>query len=119
MAIPSQNDFLLPFLQILSDGSTYTRGQMMFRLAKHFGISEDEAQQMSGQQFTLVNRLAWCDTHFVKAGFVAKSQHPSDSGKDEFRITSLGIRELNRRPQALTVGYLQGFYRGKVQRGAG
>jgi hypothetical protein len=46
MPIPSQNDFLLPFLTILSDGGTHTRAELTFRLAKHFGISEDEAQVM-------------------------------------------------------------------------
>ncbi len=119
MPIPSQNDFLLPFLNLLSDGQTLNRGQITYQLAQHFGISEDEAQQMSGNQFTLVNRVAWCDVHFCKAGFVEKRQHHTDSTQDEFRITTLGIRELNRRPEKITVGYLQGFYRGKVHRGAG
>ncbi len=119
MTIPSQNEFLLPFLRILSDGQTYTRAQMMFRLAKHFNISEQDAQQISGSQFTLVSRIAWCDVHFVKAGFVEKHQHHADSMQDTFRITTLGIRELNKRPEKITVGYLQGFYLGKVHRGAG
>src|SRR5690606_18770496 len=119
MPIPSQNTFLLPFLQILSDGQSITRSHMLFRLAQQFSISEDEAQQMSGSQFTLVSRIAWCDTHFVKAGFVGKTQHPHDSMQDEFRIMALGVRELNKRPAEITVGYLQSFYRGKVLRGSG
>lgn len=119
MPIPPQNDFLLPFLQLLADGHTLTRGQMAFRLARHFNISEQEAQQMSGQQFTLVSRLAWCDVYFCKAAFVEKRQHHSDSMQDQFRITTLGLRELHKRPEKITVGYLQGFYRGRVQRGAG
>lgn len=119
MPIPTQNEFLVPFLQILRDGNEVARGQIMFRLAQHFGISEDEAQQMSGHQFTLVSRVAWCDAHFVKAGFVHKTQHPSDSMQDSFRITSLGVRELNKHSDQLTVGYLMSFYRGKVYRGAG
>jgi hypothetical protein len=119
MPIPPQNDFLLPFLKLLSDGQTRDRGQLTYQLAKHFSISEAEAQHMSGHQFTLVNRVAWCDVHFCKAGFVEKRQHHSDSTLDEFRITPLGIRELNRRAEALTVGYLRGFYAGKVHRGAG
>jgi hypothetical protein len=61
MPIPAQNDFLLPFLQALSDGQSVTRAQMTYRLAQHFGVSEDEAQHMSGHQFTLVSRVAWCD----------------------------------------------------------
>src|SRR5690606_25254483 len=119
MIIPSQNEFLLPFLRLLSDGQTLPRSQLMFRLAKHFNLSEADAQQMSGKQFTLVNRVAWCDAHFVKAGFVEKQQHHSDRMSDTFRITSLGIRELTRRADKITVGYLQGFYLGKVHRGAG
>ncbi len=119
VAIPSQNEFLLPFLQLLNDGQTYTRSHMLLQLAKHFNISETEAQHMSGSQFTLVNRVAWCDVHFVKAGFVEKQQHHADSLADTFRITTLGIRELNRHADKITVGYLQGFYRGKVHRGAG
>lgn len=120
MPIPSQNEFLVPFLQILSDGSDATRAQIMFRLAQHFSISQDEAQHMSGHQFTLVSRVAWCDAHFVKAGFVHKTQHPSDNMQDVFRIASLGVRELNKHSgQLMTVGYLMSFYRGKVYRGAG
>ncbi|MEQ8676534.1 MAG: NERD domain-containing protein [Aggregatilineales bacterium] len=119
MPIPSQNEFLLPFLTILSDGQSYTRSQLLFKLAKHFDISEDEAQAMSGNQLTLVSRIAWCDVHFVKANFVEKRQHHSESLQDEFRITTLGIRELNRRANKLTVGYLRGFYMGNVHRGAG
>jgi len=119
MPIPSQNEFLLPFLNILNDGQSYTRSQMLFKLSKHFGIGEDEAQAMSGNQFTLVSRVAWCDVHFVKANFVDKRQHHSDSMQDEFRITTLGIRELNRRADKLTVGYRRDFYMGNIHRGAG
>lgn len=119
MAIPSQNEFLLPFLTLLGDGQTRTRGQLLYRLAQHFDISEAEAQETSGSQFTLVSRVAWCDVHFVKAGFVHKKQHPTDNMQDEFRITSLGVRELRFRADRLTVGYLQSFYRGKIHRGAG
>ena len=119
MPIPSQNEFLLPFLQILSDGQSHTRSHLLFLLAKYFHISPQEAQDMSGQQFTLVSRVAWCDVHFCKAGFVTKTQHARDSMQDSFRITSLGVRELHKNADRLTVGYLQSFYRGKVYRGAG
>jgi hypothetical protein len=119
MPIPAQNDFLRPFLQLLNDGKPLSRAQLLFRLAKHFNISESEAQATSGSQFTLVNRVAWCDVHFVKAGFVEKTQHHAGSLNDTFCITPLGVSELYRNADGLTVGYLQGFYRGKVYRGAG
>jgi hypothetical protein len=119
MTIPPQNDFLLPFLNILGDGEWHPRNKLMMDVAKLLDISQADAQQMSGSQFTLVSRLAWCDVHFVKAGFVHKRQHHSESMQDEFRITPLGLRELQRHPDEITVGYLQGFYLGKVHRGAG
>lgn len=70
MPIPAQNDFLLPFLNLLSNGESLTRAQLLFRLTQHFGISAEEAQALSGNQFTLVSRVAWCDVHFCKANFV-------------------------------------------------
>lgn len=54
MPIPAQNDFLLPFLNILSDGKTIT----LYRLGKHFSLSEADLNQMSGSQFTVINRVA-------------------------------------------------------------
>jgi hypothetical protein len=119
MPIPSQNEFLLPFLKVLGNGETLTRSQLIYRLGKHFDISEEELNDMTGNQFTVLSRVAWCDVHFCKAGFVHKDKHPHESMQDKFRIEPLGIRELNRRPEELTVGYLQSFYRGKVYRGAG
>ncbi len=56
MPISAQNEFLHPFLTILSDGQTLTRSQLLFRLAQHFNISEEAAQQLSGNQFTLVSQ---------------------------------------------------------------
>lgn len=39
MSIPSQNEFLLPVLDILSDGATHTRSELMFTLAKQCCIA--------------------------------------------------------------------------------
>jgi len=96
MPVPSQSEFLKPFLSILSNGQSPTRSQMFFKRSKHFEISQEEAQAMCGSQFTLVSRVAWCDVHFVKAGFVGKRQNSADSMQDQFRITPLGVWELER-----------------------
>jgi hypothetical protein len=74
--------------------------------------------QTSGQQFTIVNRVAWCDTYFHKAGFVSKERHHKDSMQDVFRITQVGQMQINRHVDRIDVGYLQSFYQGKVYRGA-
>jgi hypothetical protein len=57
MSIPTQNEFLLPFLRLLSEGHPLTCPVIAFRLAKHLGISGDESQHMSGHQFTLISQV--------------------------------------------------------------
>lgn len=43
MPIPSQNEFLLPFLRLLGDGHSLTRADIMSWLIRHFAISEDSS----------------------------------------------------------------------------
>ncbi|HRF94989.1 MAG TPA: NERD domain-containing protein, partial [Aggregatilineales bacterium] len=66
----------------------------------------------------ILNRVAWCDIHFFKAGFITKRAHATDSQLDEFSITPMGFKELKHYASDITVGYLQSFYKGKVIRGA-
>ena len=119
MNIPDQNAFLVPFLRSLSTGEAKTRAQLIADLLKHFGLPQSAMQEMSGKQRTIVNRMAWCDSYFGKAGFISKSKHPHDSLLDEFRITSVGQTQLRQHEARISVGYLQSFYRGKVLRGSG
>lgn len=103
---PRQNEFLLPFLQVLNDGKAYTWVEVRQHLIQHFAFSTAQPAEKSGNQNTLTSRLAWCDTHFVKAGFVEKTHHPTERTLDRFSITSAGVRELKYRPEKITVGYL-------------
>jgi hypothetical protein len=119
MDFPSQNDFLVPFLQLLDDGASHTRHDMMNGLVGHFALTDVQQAAKSGKHNTLINRVAWCDTHFVKAGFVQKEAYTPDSRLDKFMITALGLRELRRFADKIRVGYLQSFYLAKVIRGAG
>lgn len=116
---PSQNEFLHPFLTVLADGEWHSRASIRQDLIAHFGLDEAQISAKSGKHHTLINRVAWCDAHLVKAGFVQKEAHPSDSQQDRFMITPLGLRQLKYAPEQITVGYLQSFYLSKVIRGAG
>jgi len=122
MPLPIQNDFLRPFLEQLASGDILTRAQLRAGLIKTFKLTSDQIEEKSGPHNVLTNRLAWCDSHFGAAGFVQKQQHPTDRMQDTFRITSLGLREVRTRytgTDPLTVGYLQGFARSNIHRGAG
>jgi DNA-binding MarR family transcriptional regulator len=116
--IPSQNAFLVPFLRALSTRHSLTRAEIITHLLAEFRLPERALNIKQGNLSIILNRVGWCDTHFVKAGMVIKEQHPTDSQQDRFRITPLGLRELSQHADQITVGYLQGFYLGKVIRGA-
>ncbi len=119
MAIPSQQEILVPFLETLRDGQPHTRGEILFILAKRFNLSEEELNQQSGNHFTIINRLAWCDTYFRKAEFVEKEKDGKDNLQDLFRITAVGQMQLMRHASRIDVGYLQSFYQGNIFRGGG
>jgi len=118
MNIPPQNAFLVPFLRALSTRHTLTRAELIAHLLIEFQLPESALHIKQGHQSVIINRVGWCDTHFVKAGMVIKDHHPTDSQQDRFRITPFGLRQLSQRADSITVGYLQGFYLGKVIRGA-
>lgn len=111
MAIPSQGDFLLPFLRLLSDGKKLTREQILNGLTQHFNLSKEDLQERSGPSNTIINRIAWCDVYFVKAGFVEKHPDHHESMQDVFVLTARGIDELKNDPDHITIGYLQSFWR--------
>ncbi len=119
MPIPSQNEILVPFLEILRDGQLHTRAQIINDLAKRFNLTQEELNDTSGKHFTIVNRVGWCDVYFSKAGFIGKEKHAKNNMKDAFRITIMGQNQLSLHAQRINVGYLQSFYQGKIYRGAG
>lgn len=119
MTIPTQQEVLVPFLEVLRDGQPHERGEILFSLAKRFNLTPEELNQTSGRQFTMVNRIAWCDSYFVKAGFVEKERDLKENMADQFRITSTGQMQLRRHAERIDVGYLQSFYRSNIFRGAG
>lgn len=52
MAVPDFQSMFVPFLQILSDGCEHTTKNMTEDVAKHFGLSNDDCEEMlpSGNQ---------------------------------------------------------------------
>lgn len=119
MSIPPVNNFLVPFLQILSSGQRLTRQQILTALRQRLQISDADAQTMSGKQNALANRIAWCDVYLVKAGFINKWQHPLTSAQDHFEITPLGARQCQYHADEINVAYVRQFYQTAIYRGSG
>lgn len=119
MPIPTQNEILVPFLETLRDGQAHTRAQIIYDLAKRFNLSQEELNDTSGNHFTIINRVGWCDAYFNKAGFISKEKQSKNNMEDVFRITITGQNQLRHHASRIDVGYLQSFYQGKIYRGAG
>ncbi len=105
MAVPDYQSFLLPLLQLLEDGQTYSVRTIYDVLADRLQLGEDERQQLlpSGQQKTYENRIGWATTHLKKACLVGKPK------RGQVVITDRGHEFLAQRPEKITAKSLQIF----------
>ncbi|WP_233547087.1 winged helix-turn-helix domain-containing protein [Exiguobacterium sp. AM39-5BH] len=72
MSVPGYQEFMYPFLVVLSDGEEHTLQEMYESLADYFKLTESEITEKlpSGQQTLLVNRIGWTRTYLNKAGLI-------------------------------------------------
>ncbi|WP_039042922.1 restriction endonuclease [Sporosarcina sp. ZBG7A] len=72
MTVPGYQDFMYPFLEILSDGEEHTLQEMYVKLADHFSL-DDQARELmlpSGNQLVLHNRIGWARTYLKKGELI-------------------------------------------------
>jgi restriction system protein len=105
MAIPDFQSFMLPFLQILSDGQEHSLSEVIETLAEAFGLTEDDRKELlpSGRQAKLDNRVGWTRTHLKKAELL------ESVGWGRFRITERGLEVLRSNPPYINIKYLEQF----------
>ena len=112
MSIPGYQDFMLPLLKAVSDGTQYSIRDVTDQLAAQVGLSEEERQQVlpSGQQSVVANRVGWAKAYLKKAGLI-------DSPKrGTVRITQEGVKALAENPAVIDTQFLKrypsflGFY---------
>ncbi len=96
-----QKDFLLPFLRITSDKQEHTVEEVGQKIAQQLNLGERaRAQKHSNGTPVFTNLIAWCKVNLQKAHFI------EDTQPGKFRITSIGLEELKKKPSELTVKYL-------------
>ena len=103
--VPGFQAFMLPVLQILSDGQTLTARELRERAADAVGLDEQARKMMlpSGRQTVYANRVAWAVTDFAKAGVV---ERPS---RGRVRITDRGRALLASHPHGIGMKDLDQF----------
>jgi restriction system protein len=102
--IPSYENFMLPFLQILGDDKEHSRKEMKELLANYFKLTESEKNESftSGRPI-LGNRVGWSRTYLKMAGLI---EYPK---RGVFRITANGKEVLKQNPDKIDIKFLKQF----------
>src|SRR5277367_3048685 len=105
MAIPDYETLMLPVLKVAGDGQEHRIGDVVDQLARDFGLTEEERQQIlpSGKQATFANRVGWAKTYLVQAGLLEATK------RAHFKITDRGKNALAGNPSRIDGQYLSRF----------
>jgi restriction system protein len=105
MSVPTYQDFLLPLLQIASNGQQHLLNETIDCLAKQFNLSEEDKQELlpSGRLTKFSNRVGWAVTYLKKAKLL-------ESGKrGTFFISERGLDVLKNKPKSIDRKFLEQF----------
>ena len=101
--IPDFQKIMLPLLTILSDGLEHSTVETNEKLAKLFGLTDEELNQFlpSGVAKTFPNRVAWAKSHFKMAGILENTK------RSYFKITESGKKLLEEYPNEINLKILK------------
>ena len=96
---------MLPLLEAISDGAQHSNREIAAAIAKKYGLTEEEQQQMlaSGNNRVFTNRLAWAKAYLKKAGLLTSPTRGS------ICITSEGRKILVQPPSKVSIHFLEQF----------
>lgn len=105
MAIPNFQEITLPLLKIAGDGKVHVLAHVRKQLAKHFGLSATEEEELlpSGRQTRFANRVAWAKVYMQRGGLL------SSPGRGQFQITERGREVLANPPANIDIKFLERF----------
>lgn len=105
MPIPDYQTIMLPLLEALEDGNTYTTRDLTEKLAVLFKLTEQEKRELlpSGQQPVFANRVGWARTYLKKAGLLESERRATQ------RITIAGLEVLKKKPPQINIAFLEQF----------
>lgn len=120
MTFPGLNEFLYPILNSVRSQKPRERKEVIADLIMRLKLTDEQLQQRTKSNVPLIkHRFALCEGLLVRTGFLIKKRHSDDPDKDTFLITQLGLKQLYRKKDDLTVGYLQALIAGRIYRGSG
>ena len=100
MSIPSFQSFLLPVLELFSDGEIHSVDECCSEIKNRMNISDEDAQELlpSGSDTRLRNRVYWALIYFNHALILDKPKKMhyqiTDRGRE---LLSMGLNEITRK----------------------
>lgn len=99
--LPTWEGFMVPCLQVLSDGSTHSRREMAKLAADVVGLSEEQrAVVLNSGEPMYANRIGWALSQLARVGALTR---PS---RGNYRLTEAGRMVLTQFPQSITENQL-------------
>jgi restriction system protein len=107
MAVPEFQSFMLPMVQLASDGQPHSLAEARDLLARQFALSEDDLRELlpSGRQSRFSNRVAWAKAHLEHAGVLDSPKRGhfviTDRGRQLLAegLSRIDMRVLDRFPE--------------------
>lgn len=103
--IPDYQSFMLPLLDIASDGVEHSLREAFELLADRFELTDEQLKELlpSGRQTTFENRVGWARTYIKKAGLLDSPR------RGYFQITERGRQVLAQNPGSIDRQFLMQY----------
>lgn len=105
MPIPDFQSFLLPVLELASDGAEHSLEEARNVIAGRFNLTEEERAELlpTGKQRRFDNRVSWAKVYLQQAGVLSSSK------RAHFQITDRGVELLSEHPERIDITRLREF----------
>lgn len=103
MAIPTFDNFLIPFLEELNDNQIHTMKEIKANIAKKFKMTEKDLSELTNSGYKRFDdRVGWARTYLKKSLLISSPE------RAKFKIEERGVKALNDTPQNI-LKYLEQY----------
>lgn len=103
MAIPTFDNFLIPFLEELKDNQIHTMKEIKINIAKKFKMNEQDLSELTNSGYKRFDdRVGWARTYLKKSLLISSPE------RAKFKIEERGVKALNDEPQNI-LKYLEQY----------
>lgn len=105
MPIPDFQSFLLPVLELASDGAEHSLEEARNVIAARFNLTDEERAELlpTGKQRRFDNRVSWAKVYLQQSGLLSSSR------RAHFQITDRGVELLSEHPERIDIARLREF----------